>query len=198
MSIGIGSIVVIPHSTKGEQKENEIFTFEIIGYNGSEGMVGYPTPPIPPNYTGTIVEADTYGYNGLIFRITYLGKSKCRITKILLWQEIPYDGGKLNYTGVNEIPPPSYALETNQQYEFLVDTGSWPQIFLINPPISIRIYTENQGDFLLSTEITYGMSKLTDWKPQNPYSTAIGINLLSLVLLLIINRRKQYGKNDTK
>jgi hypothetical protein len=142
VSIGIEIMVIDTSSTKGVQKEDDRFKFEIIGYSGSEGMVGVPSPPIPPNYTGTIVEADTYSYDELIFRITYLGTRPCIITKILLWQEIPYNGGRLNYTGVKAIPPPSYALEKGKTYEFLVDSGGWPTNFFLYPPISIRIYTE--------------------------------------------------------
>ena len=194
-SIGIASIIIMPYSTKGEQEENEIFSFEIIGYNGSAGLVGVPTPPIPQNYTGTIVEADTYSYDELIFRITYNGLDKCRITKILLWQEIPYNGEEINYTGVKDVTPPSYSLEKDQFYEFLVDSGPWPQNFLINPPISIRIYTESQGEVFLTTKITYGISKLPDWSPHNPYSTTAGMSLILLVSLTpIIGIRRRRGK----
>jgi ABC-type microcin C transport system permease subunit YejB len=42
--------------------EEELFSFEIIGYMGYEGMVGVPYPPNFNFNASEIPEADTYAY----------------------------------------------------------------------------------------------------------------------------------------
>ncbi|MHA1237586.1 MAG: hypothetical protein ACTSQ9_08015, partial [Candidatus Hodarchaeales archaeon] len=159
------------------------FDFEIIGYNGTAGVVGIP---LPPDFNDTpIPEGDMYSYDQLIFCITYRGTtSRCTITKILLWQEWPYFEYEYNYT-VKEVDPPGYSLKKDQSYEFLVDSGPWPHNFHIHSPITIRLYTENQGDILLSIQISYGISELKNWKPQNPSLISVG-SILSLIITLTI------------
>ena len=179
--LGITSNIFFIHKTKARINTETVFEFEIIGYNGSVGLVGIP---LPPDYNGTIIpEGDTYSYDQLIFRITYRGTTKCTITKILLWQEFTYYGSEYNYTGVKDVEPPGYSLKRDQSYEFLVDSGPWPQNFHIYPPITIRMFTENQGDFLFSIQISDRINELTNWKPQNS-SQVTGDSIFTLIFTL--------------
>ncbi len=68
---GIFSFIFVPYPTKGEKKTDLIFDFEIIGYNGSVGLVGVPMALLSPNYTGmkevtppsySLVEGQSYEF----------------------------------------------------------------------------------------------------------------------------------------
>jgi len=167
--------------------EEELFSFEIIGYTGMEGMVGVPYPPDYNFSDSTIAEADTYGYGGLIFRITYQGRTSCQISRILLWQELTNFGSVYNYSGLKEIVPPGIFNSEGQEYEFLIESGNWPPMFLINSLIKIRIYTEDGGDFMISIKLKYGIEKLEDWTPDlRSEVTSSFVNLLPLIVGIVV------------
>lgn len=187
--IGINIIIYFPCQTKADMRTESVFDFEIIGFNGSVGLVGIPIPP-NNNFT-TNVEADTFSYDQLIFCITYQGTTECTITKLLLWQEVSYFGYEYNNTGVKEVDPPGYSLRKDQSYEFLVDSGPWPQNFHVYPSITIRIYTENQGDFLLSTNIPAGIGELTNWKTQKSSLISVGSILILISTLTFVKRMRR-------
>lgn len=148
-----------------------MFELTILGYNGTAGMVGIPLPPNFNMSSTLIPEGDTYSYDELLFRLTYRGSAVCQITKMRLWQKLSDFGEEFNYTGVKTIDPPPYPLYTDDSYDFLVDSGPWPRNFLINNPISLRIWTETQGDFTLSTELEYGIPKIEGDKTETLSST---------------------------
>jgi len=175
-------LIMINAGTPGE----ELFSFEIIGYSGIEGLVGIP---IPPNFNETLTpEGDTYGYGELIFRITYKGISNCNVTKIHLWQEVTNFGYVYNYSGLEEIIPPLgiFYLE-GQEYEFLVGSEIWPPRFLIQSLINIRIYTEGEGDFFLSARLNSEIEELESWTTGLRTDSVISfVNLLPLIVGLVV------------
>ena len=187
-------VLNISNTVNANTIEEDIFSFEIIGYTGMEGMVGVP---YPPNYNfsdSTIPEADTYGYGGLIFRITYQGTTNCKISRIFLWQELSNFGYVYNYSGLKEIVPPGIFYLEGQEYEFLVESVNWPPMFFINSLIKVRIYTEEQGDFIISSQLKYGIEKLESWTPDlRAELDSSFVNLLPLIvgiIAIILFRRK--------
>ena len=101
----------------------------------------------------------------MIFRITYQAITNCQISRILLWQELTNFGYVYNYSGLKEIFPLGIFNLEGQEYEFLVKSENCPQMFLINSLIKIRIYTENEGNFVFSSKLTSDIEKLADWTP---------------------------------
>ncbi len=162
--------------------EQTILDLKIVGATSIGVFIPGPCPP------GVQCTYDSQGVFGVVFRVTYQGESTCNISDIYLWQKVM----GFYFTGPLNVSPPTYILNTDMRYEFIVKKN-----FVYGDPINVRIQTLKQGEFFYELTVASSISRITDWNPIVPTSKITGITFSPIIpgiLVLIIFTRRGYKK----